>query len=1115
MVHRNLGWLSGLGRAVMVGVIVLAFAWAANASAQSITIEPSRDRAIYRSGDTVIWTVRHLSATTQPATRNSGDRKSTYSYAIKRNNAVEVAKGEVDLTSGEARISFRETEPGMLYLQVTTPTGRKYAAGAVVSPTEIKPVVAEPKDFDEFWQAQIAKLKEVPPDPVLTPKDSGVAGVDYATIRMHLLAGSGVHGQLARPKEGKKFPAIVIFQWASPPYPLQKPWVTDHAKNGWLALNIEPHDVKPDEPQAYYDALPNEIKNYATIGMDDREKSYFREMYLRTYRAVEYTTSRPDWDGKTIVVLGTSMGGQQAFAAAGLHPAVTHLIVNEPAGCDMQGPLHGRQIGYPFFPPDNLKVMEVSGYFDAVNFAARVKAQSLVAMGFVDTVAPPAGIWTAYNQVKGPKEAVALFDSPHNHHATPAQQQAFYDRSQAWLSALVKGQPAPIPVGHRQVGFDDHQNMLQQLGIRELRPGTGPNDPKTFDQGRANQYLSTVPPILVMKDGGRVTSAEQWARRRAELIEVFEREVYGRIPANVPKIAWEVRSTSQGESDGIPTVTRVLAGRVDNSAYPDLSVEIQATYTVPANAAASVPIVVEISPGRRLRLPTTQATTQRAQRGIPWTQQAIANGWGYASLSAYSIQPDNDQLTSGIIGLTNRGRPRAPEQWGALRAWAWGVSRLVDYFEADEGAKVDPKRVAVVGVSRFGKAALVAQAFDERIAVGFIGSSGAGGAKLLRHQWGEAVENLTSNAEYHWFAGNFLKYAGEDPKRTTADLPVDAHQLIALCAPRPCLISYGVPEKGDAEWVDARGSWMATQLASEVYELLGTKGLGVKGGFSEVPMPAVNQLVGGTLAWRQHDGGHEVTPNWPTFFAWTKEMGIAMGAPTEKPPVVGVARQDANSQLAHRQLVAKAKAGRIDLYFLGDSITRRWGTSDVAYADFYSHWKETFHGWNAGNFGWGGDTTRNILWRIENGELEGVAPKVIVVLAGTNDVGAGRAGDVVPGVEAILRVISQKAPGARVVLMGVLPRRDKPEYARQIREINYELAARADGQRVLFVDVTEKLTDSNGKLRDEVTVDGLHLSLAGYRIWGDALVPVLESLLGPRAAVDLAPPPTGDPSVAR
>ncbi|HXC58556.1 MAG TPA: hypothetical protein VN645_04515, partial [Steroidobacteraceae bacterium] len=259
----------------------------------------------------------------------------------------------------------------------------------------------------------------------------------------------------------------------------------------------------------------------------------------------------------------------------------------------------------------------------------------------------------------------------------------------------------------------------------------------------------------------------------------------------------------------------------------------------------------------------------------PNTEQLIAAGWGYAYLNPTSIQADNGAgLTRGIIGLINRGESRKPEDWGALRAWAWGASRALDYLEHDKS--VDASRVGIEGVSRYGKAALVTMAFDTRFAVVLIGSSGEGGAKLHRRNFGEAVENLTGSGEYHWMAGNFLKYGAAESRfgsRNAGDLPVDAHMLLALCAPRPTFVSYGIPEKGDANWLDQQGSFMATIAAQPVFRLLGARDLGRSDDYHSEKMPPVNSgLLEGRLAWRQHDGGHTDAPNWKYFIPWASQQ---------------------------------------------------------------------------------------------------------------------------------------------------------------------------------------------------------------------------------------------------
>jgi len=692
-------------------------------------------------------------------------------------------------------------------------------------------------------------------------------------------------------------------------------------------------------------------------------------------------------------------------------------------------------------------------------------------------------------------------------------------------------------------GYDDHQNMMDQLGIRQLRPGANPNNQGVFDEATANPYKDSMPDVLTMKDGTKVTSAALWPKRRAEIIEDFEREVYGRIPPNVPKVTWEVTATTEGNSAGISTVTKTLVSHVDDSAYPNITVNIQADFTVPAGAKEPVPMMLEFGFGAWFG-------GMRGGRGRPagpsWTEQAIAHGWGYGTIVPVSFQLDSGgmSLRQGIIGLTNGGEPRKPDQWGALRAWGWGVSRLIDFFEAHPDAGVDPKKVGIEGVSRYGKAALVTAAFDERVAVAFVASSGEGGAKLHRHIFGEAVENLTGRGGYHWMAGNFLKYGAADPCMTSADLPVDSHELIALCAPRLCFISYGVLP-GDPPWVDAHGSFMAGVLAEPVYTLLGKKGFGTPGNYLTDPMPPVGTLIGGELAWRQHEGGHTSGPNWPAFFEWVSRYinapplppslapasaqpaaapgrGRASGVPTAPVSVRPIARTDRNSRIAHAQLLEKARKGGIDVYFEGDSITRHWGALD--YPELLSNWRQNFFGWNSADFAWGGDTVQNILWRIENGELDNVYPKVIVLLAGTNNIGNRpyrgdddpRIAEVTAGVEAILDICRNKAPEATIILTGIFPRNDNAGNPTGVMpvidRINENIAGLADGNKVQYININDKLADKAGNLYAGMTVDRLHLSLKGYQVWADTLKPILTELLGPPAKEDHAPSPTGDPS---
>jgi hypothetical protein len=277
----------------------------------------------------------------------------------------------------------------------------------------------------------------------------------------------------------------------------------------------------------------------------------------------------------------------------------------------------------------------------------------------------------------------------------------------------------------------------------------------------------------------------------------------------------------------------------------------------------------------QVALPPFVPVQLNADGDPPNQQELIADGWGFVALDPISAQADDGAgLRRGIIGLVNKGQPRKPEDWGALRAWGWAAGRVFDYLKSNPA--IDIKHVGIDGVSRFGKAALVTMALDPRFAMVLVGSSGEGGAKLYRHDVGEKLENLSAAGEYHWMAGNFLKYGAQDAKfgsKDAGDLPVDAHELIALCAPRLTFISYGIPgtpiPSGDALWVDQVGSFMATVAAQPAFEVLGAKGIGVSDHWRTEQKPAVNTaLVDGELAWRQHDGGHTDAPNMKHFIAW-------------------------------------------------------------------------------------------------------------------------------------------------------------------------------------------------------------------------------------------------------
>ncbi len=474
--------------------------------------------------------------------------------------------------------------------------------------------------------------------------------------------------------------------------------------------------------------------------------------------------------------------------------------------------------------------------------------------------------------------------------------------------------PTPPPVTF--TAEQDHQNMMDQLGIKALRPGPSGDEKApnhaNYDESLANPYPN-LPDALTLNDGQKVTTAQMWwDQRRPEIVDAWERTVYGRIPKNVPAVTWSVVASEHEMVGFHPVVATQLNGHVDNSSYPLIDVNLRMTLVTPADARGPVPVLimfgpsafpspVQPSPEELARINTAMKALLIQQdpslkdviaqhpawdpvRPVPFTfpqmnadgdppndWELIAAGWGFVTLDPQSAQPDNAQsLTRGIIGLANHGQPRKPEDWGALRAWGWAAGRALDYLETNPA--VDAKHVGIEGVSRYGKAALVTMAFDQRFAMVLVGSSGKGGATLLRRNYGEAVESLTGG-EYYWMAGNFIKYGASQAtfgSMNPGDLPVDSNELIALCAPRLTFISYGIPEKGDAHWLDHQGSYMATLAASPVWTLLGAPGLSTGNlDYHTAKMPPVNDgLLGGKLAWRQDDGGHTDAPNMKYFIQW-------------------------------------------------------------------------------------------------------------------------------------------------------------------------------------------------------------------------------------------------------
>jgi cephalosporin-C deacetylase len=424
---------------------------------QQLSFAPHHASGIYEVGETVGWTV-----TPGPVTP-------TYSYkwTIRRNNAVVLKEGKLDLSSGKDKIEIAGDQPEMLYVAIepyanlvvdagaapaaSQPseagagrgsasayvggnTGRNnglYAVGAAVAPAKIALSTPRPDDFDAFWDGKLAAQAKVPINPVLTPVATDVAGVELNMFVLDAL-GSQTHGYVAKPAREGKFPALITLQYAGV-YALNARGAAQRAAEGWLFINVDSHDKLPSE------AAGNVPRNYQAVGNTDREKSYFLNMYLRDSRALDYLLTRPDWDGKTIVLTGGSMGGQQSLVLSGLRPdKITAALVCVPAGADANGDLHGRKAGYPNWPSDNPDVMKTAIYFDTINFASRIKAPVMAGMGFIDTISPPAGVWTALNQISGPKEILPMIESEHDN-LTPQKGRACPARTRELLDVLVKG----------------------------------------------------------------------------------------------------------------------------------------------------------------------------------------------------------------------------------------------------------------------------------------------------------------------------------------------------------------------------------------------------------------------------------------------------------------------------------------------------------------------------------------------------------------------------------------------------------------------------------------------------------------------------------------------------
>jgi len=429
---------------------------------QQLTFAPYHSSGIYNVGETVGWTV-----TPGPVTPSY-----VYKWTIRRNNAVVLKEGKLDLSSGKDKIEIVGDQSEMIYVSIVpyanlapaipspdapvptagdtpqgTPaapdsapaftggnTGRNnglYAVGAAVAPTKLGLSTPRPADFDTFWNDKLSQQTKIAINPVLTPVQTDVPGVEMSMFTLDAL-GSQSHGYLAKPAKDGKFPALIQLQYAGV-YALNARGDAQHAAEGWLVINVDSHDKSPADPSG---GIP---RGYQAVGNTDREKSYFLDMYLRDSRALDYLLTRSDWDGKTIVLTGGSMGGQQSLVLAGLRPEkISAVLVCVPAGADTNGDLHGRKAGYPNWPSDNADVMKTALYFDTANFTPHIKAPVMAGMGFIDTTAPPAGIWTALNQIPGSKEPLPMIESEHDN-LTPQKGSACPARTREILNDMVKG----------------------------------------------------------------------------------------------------------------------------------------------------------------------------------------------------------------------------------------------------------------------------------------------------------------------------------------------------------------------------------------------------------------------------------------------------------------------------------------------------------------------------------------------------------------------------------------------------------------------------------------------------------------------------------------------------
>lgn len=361
-----------------------------------------------------------------------------------------------------------------------------------------------------------------------------------------------------------------------------------------------------------------------------------------------------------------------------------------------------------------------------------------------------------------------------------------------------------------------------------------------YEEEKANDYQLSDP--LILKNGQAVTNAKiWWQKRRPEIIADYETEVFGRVPKGTPKLNFEVTSMDTTALDG-KAIKKTITGHIDNSAYPAANPSLNIVLFLPKKGQKPAPLIVMIA--------------SNTSENNPTIGRLNSMGWAVAIFDTSTLQADNGAgLAQGIIGLVNKGKPRNPEDWGVLRAWSWGLSKSLDYFQTEK--TINPKQIGIAGHSRWGKTAMLTAAMDPRWAIVFSSCSGAGGASLEKRNFGENLGIIAGESEYHWMAPNFVKYGGN-----WKALPVDAHDMMALIAPRPLFITGGTQDI----WADPLGEFKACVAATPVYTLLGKTGITT----ANLPKPDVS-LINSDLAFRLHEGGHTDTLDWPIFMEFAKK----------------------------------------------------------------------------------------------------------------------------------------------------------------------------------------------------------------------------------------------------